>query len=168
LNGQAPAGGVSVSLTSANPAVATVPATVVVPQRSSTVSFPITTFAVSSTSLSKITAAANGGSANATITVQPNVSFSVALNPPSVVGGSANSTFTITLATGAPAGGLKFIIASSNTAAAKPASTPVTITAGHTTGTVTINTFAVASTQTANISATLGTTSQSAPLMVTP
>jgi thermitase len=56
LNGKAPAGGLVVSLSSENPSVAQVPATVTVPEGQSTATFPVTTSPVNSITLAVIRA----------------------------------------------------------------------------------------------------------------
>lgn len=60
LNGLAPAGGLTVTLTAETPGVATAPATVVVPHGQGSVSFLITTKAVTQNTLAVFAASANG------------------------------------------------------------------------------------------------------------
>jgi hypothetical protein len=70
LNGVAPQGGSSVSLSSSNPAVAQVPSSVTVPAGSNRASFTITTTPVQTRTLVTITATYNG-TRNQTLTVNP-------------------------------------------------------------------------------------------------
>jgi hypothetical protein len=70
LVSSAPAGGQVVTLSSANPSVASVPPSVTVPQGATTANFAISTFAVTSNTNVVITATA-GVSKTKTLTVQP-------------------------------------------------------------------------------------------------
>jgi hypothetical protein len=133
LSSPAPTGGWTVSLSSSNQAVASVPANT-----------PVT-----------ITASVNGSTATAILTVNPlGVSFSLAAA--TVNGGSTPTPNSVTLASPAPAGGLVFNLSSSNPAIASvPAS--VTVAAGATASpSFSIATAAVASTTTVTILASLG------------
>ena len=67
----APAGGIVVSLSSSNTAVATVPASVTIPQGGTAATFTITTRAVSATTPVTITGSHNGNTRSATLTVTP-------------------------------------------------------------------------------------------------
>ena len=90
---------------------------------------------------------------------------SVALSPTGVVGGSANSKATITLAQPAPSGGAVVILASSNMSAATvPAS--VTVAANSETATFTVTSHSVVSNASATITATYNSSSASANLTV--
>jgi hypothetical protein len=84
---------------------------------------------------------------------------------PSSVAGGASSTGTVALSAAAPGGGAVVQLSSNNGAATVPAS--VTVAAGATTATFTVNTTAVGSSTTVTISGTL-TTTRSATLTVTP
>ena len=167
LNTAAPAGGLTVSLSSSNTAAATVPASVTVAASATTATFTVTSLAVPSASRVKIFATLNDGTQSATLTVNPVAFAAVTLNLASVIGGSVNSTGTVTLNTAAPAGGLTVGLSSDNTAAATvPAS--ITVAAAATTATFTVTSLAVPSVSTANISATLNGRTQSATLTVSP
>jgi RHS repeat-associated protein len=74
LTGIAPSGGITVSLTSGNAAVAVVPATIVVPAGQRSASFPISTSAQSAAAPVAITAAYGGVTRSATLQVTPCVS----------------------------------------------------------------------------------------------
>ncbi|MGZ5528353.1 MAG: beta strand repeat-containing protein, partial [Limisphaerales bacterium] len=89
----------------------------------------------------------------------------VRVNPGSVVGG-ASATGTITLSTGAPSGGITVTLNSNSPIASVPGS--VAIGAGVTSVTFPITTLAVTSATTVTISATDGSTVQSATLTVNP
>ncbi len=91
---------------------------------------------------------------------------SVAVNPASVVGGNASSG-TVTLSSGAPAGGAVVALSSSNTAAATvPAS--VTVAAGATSATFTASTATVASSTAVTITASYNGTTRTTTLTVNP
>ena len=127
LASSAPAGGVLVNLSSNNGA-AGVPATLVIPQGQTSGNFNVTTSAVGTTTLATITAtSANSASAGLTIqagSVSPGAGTiaSLDLAPSSVIGGQANSTGTVTLASAAGAGGVLVTLSSNNAAASVPAS----------------------------------------------
>jgi hypothetical protein len=92
---------------------------------------------------------------------------SLTLNPASVVGGTQNSTGTVTLSGPAPAGGAVVAISSSNTGAARvPAS--VTVVAGASSASFTISTSAVSASTGVTITAAYGGVSRTATLTVTP
>ena len=90
LNIPAQAGGAAITLTSGNPALAAVPATVTVPQGYLSIGFSITTAGVTTTTTVPITATRNGlsVSANLTISAAPVVSLA-SLTIPSVIGGQS-------------------------------------------------------------------------------
>ncbi len=97
----------------------------------------------------------------------PETVSKVSLSPTTVVGGSANSTGTVTLATAAPTGGLVVKLASSNTSAATVPSS-VTVAANSETATFTVTSHSVSAAATATIAATYNSSSASANLTVTP
>jgi hypothetical protein len=151
LNANAPTGGMTVNLISSNTSVATVPPTVTVPQGANQTTFTVTTLNIASNGASTITALANGVLASAGLTVKAALPSTLSLNPTAVRGGKS-ATATITLTGPAPTGGLKLNLASSNTSAA---TVPLTYTvgAGKVSGTFTVKTYGVTSTQTPIISA---------------
>ena len=89
---------------------------------------------------------------------------SLSLNPTSVIGGSQSSMATVTLSGPAPAGGAIVALASSDGAASVPSS--VTVLAGATSTTFTVNTSTVLLATSATLSATYNNTTQSATLSV--
>ncbi|MDL1951923.1 hypothetical protein FBQ97_19235, partial [Acidobacteria bacterium ACD] len=70
LTGNAPAGGVTVSLVSSQPSVASVPASVVVPQGAASAGFAVSTSPVASDTVATVTATAGGTSRQATLSVR--------------------------------------------------------------------------------------------------
>jgi len=103
----------------------------------------------------------------ATLTVTPpplpTVS-SLTLNPTSVVGGLQSSTGTVILSGPAPAGGAQVALSSDKGAASVPSS--VTVPAGATSATFTVNTSGVLLTTSANISASYNGTTRTATLAI--
>ena len=169
LSGPAPSGGAFVSLSSSNPGVAAVPASVTVPAGAGSVSFTAATSAVVSSTAVTISGSYGGVSRSASLTVTPvAVSLSsLTLSPTSVIGGTQSSTGTVTLSGPAPSGGAVVSLSSSNPgAAAAPAS--VTVPAGAGSASFTVTTGAVAASTTVTISASFGGASRTASLTVTP
>jgi hypothetical protein len=163
LAAAAPAGGISVTLSSNNAAVASVPTSVTIAAGSSNVTFTVTTSAVSSSTVVTLSASYSGGVQTTILTVTPALS-SITLNPTSVTGGTS-SQGTITLAGNAPTGGAVVTLSSSNsTVAAVPVS--VTIPAGSSSAIFTINTTGVSSTTVATITASYGNASPTTSLTV--
>jgi hypothetical protein len=161
-----------VALSSSNPAVASVPASVTIPANGFTGDFPISTTAVTANTTVTITAAYNGTTRTATLTVTPPAPAqppptlqSVGVNPTSVVGGSG-ATGTVTLTSSAPSAGAAVSLASNSTLAAVPAS--VTVAAGAASATFNISTSAVTSSTAVTITGTYNGTTQSATLTLTP
>ncbi|HYL13636.1 MAG TPA: S8 family serine peptidase [Terriglobales bacterium] len=171
LSGPAPSGGAAVSLSSSNPSVATVPASVTVAGGGTSATFQVATMAVTNATPVTISASYNSGpqqSAVLTVTppsVAPSL-ISLTLNPTSVNGGNP-STGTVTLSSPAANGGVVVSLSSSNTLAATvPAS--VTIAAGAASATFPVKTSMVSATTTSTISGSYGGIQQSALLTVTP
>ena len=93
----------------------------------------------------------------------PTVS-SLTLDPAGVVGGLQSSTGTVTLSGPAPAGGAQVALSSDNSAARVPSS--VTVPAGATTATFTVNTSSVLLSTSAKISASYNSTIRTASLAI--
>ena len=132
----APSGGVSVALSSANPAVVSVPASVSVTAGSSTASFTAGTSSVTTTQVVGLTASLDGTTKSASLTVTPPpppptpTLISLGLSP-SMVSPGGSSTGTVTLSAAAPAGGvLVTLVSAKPTQVSVPAN--VTVAAGQT------------------------------------
>ena len=162
LSAPAPVGGKAISLSSSNPAVATVPATVTVPAGATWANF--TVFTSSVTASTAVTISADNYWAMLTVTPAPAATLSsVSLNPVSVTSGST-SIGTVTLSAAAPAGGAVVTLSSSDaTVATVPAS--VTVPAGATSATFTASTVACTS-GSVTISGNYGGATRSAELTV--
>lgn len=162
LTAPATAGGMSVSLSSSNPAVATVQSPVTVPAGASSAAFTVTAMG---TGTATITASLNGATSQSPmLTVTPGaVLSSISLSAPSVVGGQQVNA-TVTLSGAAPASGAAVSVSGGD-----PVTVPtsVMVPAGSTSATFTISTRAVGGTISATISASYGGASASAVLAVT-
>lgn len=166
----APVGGTVVELRSQKPSLATVPATVIIPQGSDTITVPIPTAARNGDPISfYIYANLPGmGTQGKLLRVVRPVVTTVSISPSTVIGGTT-TTGTVTLNGPAAAGGLVVKLSSQ-----KPtlASVPLTVTvpAGATSVNFTITTFPRTGTPaTSNIYASIGTDSvKAAVVTVTP
>jgi len=161
LTGPAPSGGVSVSLTSSAPSVATVAPTTSVSAGASTATFTITALAAGTAS---ITAALNGNQQTASLTVGSSVKLaSLSLSAANVIGGQP-VTGTVTLTSAAPSGGA-VVALTGNDPVTVPAD--VTVPAGSPSANFTVMTRAVGGTMTATITASFAGGSSSSTLSVT-
>ena len=163
LSTAAPSGGLPVTLASNNNSVS-VPPTVWVPAGATSVTFPITTSIVSTSTKATITGTLGSSSLTANLTLNVALLSGMSLSPTTLVGG-ANSIGTVTLSRPAPSGGTVVALASSSTSASVPAS--VTIGQGNRSTTFTISTTPVATAVTATISASTGGITTTASLDIT-
>jgi hypothetical protein len=157
----APAGGASVTLSSSNPAVASVPAALAIAAGSSSAPFAITAVAAGTATF---TATMNGSSGqSAVLTVGARVALaSISLDPSSLVGGdSARGTATLTGA--APAGGAVVTLSGGDAVTIPPS---VTVPAGSAVAVFSIQTRSVASATASTIAGSYGGASVSAVLSI--
>jgi len=145
ISNPAPAGGLTLSLKSSNPGLATVPTTLLIPSGSVAASFNIGTNTVNSSMSVNITAtfsqsATTSSSSSSTLFIDPIGILGISFNPTSVMGGRTVH-YTITLQGVAPVGGAVVTLSQSGSQVILPAS--VTIPAGQTTWTFSANTRAV-------------------------
>jgi trimeric autotransporter adhesin len=167
----APAGGIPITLTSTDTVVAPVPASVMIPAGATQAQFMFTPIVVKTAQAPVITATQNIATLNATIqnvtlNIVPSavVLTAVTLNPSTTTGGL--STFgVLSLSTPAPQGGTVVQLMSSNTSAATVLPS-VTVVPGNSFALFPIQTSPVATTQMVTITATLGTSNQTATLTV--
>ena len=163
LSAAAPAGGASVALSSANPSLAAVPASVTVPAGQTSASFTATTAPVTQTTAVNISASLNGTTVNTNLfLIVSSAVSSLTLSPNPVTGGTS-STATVTLQSAAPTGNAVVTLASSNTLLAVVPNS-VVIPAGQTRTTFTVNTAQVTATTTVSISASYQNATKSATL----
>jgi hypothetical protein len=167
LTGPAPAGGIVVSLSSNNPAVASVPASVTVPQWSSTATFTITTTPVASPVSVTVTASTGSISATAALlTVTPPAPIFLGSDQSSVEGGGG-CTGMVELNEPAPSGGAVVTLSNSNP---RIVTTPATVTvpAGASIAYFAISTSPVAQSTSVTMTASSQGISQTMPLAVVP
>jgi trimeric autotransporter adhesin len=129
------------------------PGSVIVPQGASTITWTIVTNPVAVSTPVQIKASANGGSSQATLTVNPNSPSQVTFMPSSVIGG-ASSVGKVSFARALLSDTVVTLnIVSGNSAIASMPSS-ITVPAGSTSGTWTVVTAPVAATTAVQISAT--------------
>jgi len=166
LNGQAPAGGALVTLTSNSPSV-TPPTSVLVEAGSFSASFAIPSSAVTTNTTATVTASYGGASVQAQVTLTPQQPpSSLTLSPTSTTGLGGGSFATVTVAS--PSSTDQILqVASSNPAVA---SVPngVMIPAGSTTGGFNVFTSSVNTQTVVTISVSGGGVTRTADLTVTP
>jgi hypothetical protein len=166
----APAGGAVVNLSTDNPSVIQVPATVAIPEGTSAVSFTIPTSPVTGLPTGGNIFATAGGITKSiciTVTSDPNAPpllQSVSITPSSVPGGAA-ATGTVVFSAPAPAGGTSVTLSTSNSGAATVPGI-VTVPSGQTSASFTVTTFAVTADTSVTISAFLDAI-RSATVLVT-
>jgi hypothetical protein len=144
LNGQAPAGGATVTLTSSSPSVSP-PASVLVDAGSFSASFPISTNAVSANTPVTVTASYGGASAQAQVTLTPQQPPSSLTLSPTSTTGTDGSFGTVAIASPSSTDQILQVASSNPAVASVPNS--VFIPSGSTTGGFNIFTSSV-STQT--------------------
>ncbi|HEY7405172.1 MAG TPA: hypothetical protein VIB39_16725 [Candidatus Angelobacter sp.] len=165
LNGQAPAGGAAVNLSSSSPA-AIAPAVATVQAGNSSVTVPIPTNSVSASTLANITATWNGASAKSQLTIAPQDQPATITLSPSTVSGTTGSFATVTMAAPSSIDQI-FQITNSNPNVVRVANS-VLIPAGRTAGGVNI-TNSIVNTQTlVTISVSGGGVTRSATLTINP
>ena len=166
----APAGGGNVTLTSDNPALVQVPASVSVPAGNSAASFTISTSAVATFTTVRIDASAGGVTRSEFINLAANPNNppaglrAVALGAGRVTGGST-VTGTVLLGGSAPAGGVSVTLATRKSSAAQV--TPVvTVPSGQSQASFSVTTFAVSTNTVVTITGFQGSVTRSANLTV--
>lgn len=163
LSEPAPPRGSVVHLSSSNPAVVSVPETVTVPEGQTTAAFAFTTFLTTLPTTVQISAATAGVVRSASILVDCHPVASLALMPPTILGGVTGSG-TVTLNAPAPPGGFTVAVTSSMPQIAAVPATLV-VPEGNTEATFQISTVYGQSTGTAEITASGGGATVSAILV---
>jgi hypothetical protein len=169
LSAPAPAGGAQVTLSSSNTGAARVPSSVTVPAGATSTTFTVNTSAVAASTPVTVSASYGGVTQTASLTLTPSplpTLSSLTLSPSNVTGGNS-STGTVTLSGPAPAGGAQVMLSSSNTGTARVPSS-VTVPAGATRATFTVNTSTVFFSTSVTISASYGGITLTANLTVSP
>jgi hypothetical protein len=153
LSAPAPAGGTTVTLSS-DEHMATVPGSITIAQGGTSGTFSITTSVVSADLRIRITATAGTDTLTALMRLTPENGIAALSVSPSRITGGDSATGTVTLASVSPAGGTVVSLSSNVVDARVPVS--VTIAAGGTSGTFTIETADVSNDREAWIGATVG------------
>lgn len=159
----APAGGMTVNLSSSVPTIATMPPSITVAEGTTTSVFDVTTFGVNSLQTVDLNASLFGLTRTQQLDVVPAKLFAISLDPVRVSGGTS-STGIVQLDGAAPAGGVTIDLASNDPAVTVPAS--VFIAQGESSVSFEATTTVVNVNTTATITATLGTETVSATLDV--
>jgi sugar lactone lactonase YvrE len=168
LSTNAPVGGKVVTLSSSNTGVATVPVSVTVPVGTRTATFTITAGTVAANTAVTITAATNGSTGTASVTVTPPAAaLSTLTTNVTAATGGVNVTGTVTLTRAAPTGGAVVTLASSSTTVGT-VPVRVTVAAGATTATFTITTRTVTSASTLTVTGTYLGIAKSVSITVNP
>lgn len=167
LTGPAPAGGAQVSLTSSNPALAPLPASVTIPAGSSSTPITVSTGVVTAKTTVTFTATWNGSTATGQVVIDPiDTPISLVLSP-STTDGPNGSSGVITVANPAPSNGVAVDVTSSNPAVASVES-PALVGNASTKAGFNITTTEVTSATDVTITATAGGVSVQATLTVIP
>jgi hypothetical protein len=166
LGGTAPAGGRTVTLVSNKPAVASVPASVVVPAGDSVFDVPVTTYGVNANQGGVITATTGAVSRSAFFAVNAPSLTSISVNPSTLQGGSLAS-LTLNISGIAPAGGFSIVLISGAPGVVF-LSASASIPAGQLTHNVNVPTAVVTSSLNVTIFATRSGIYRTTTLTVTP
>jgi hypothetical protein len=160
LSAAARAGGASVTLSSSNTGVATVPGTMLIPEGSQSANFTVTGVSAGTATITGNFGGAQTANLNVTAASIDLVSVALAQT---TVSGIGNVQGTVTISGPAPSGGTTVGLSSNSGAATVP--TSVTISQGNTTAafTVTVTTAAAAN---VTITGTLGATTRTANLAI--
>ncbi|MDX1931068.1 MAG: choice-of-anchor A family protein [Capsulimonadales bacterium] len=167
LSGPAPEGGITVSLDRSLPALS-LPDTVTVPTGSTEATFKLTAGNVTGDTVVTVSATLGPDTETATVTIPYGevdlLTFEVT---PSAVFGETDATGVVTLTKPAPVGGVTVALASDNPAIA-PVPARITVPAGSASASFTITTGRVTAVTVVTLSATLGATTRTASLTVSP
>ena len=165
LSQQAPANGVTGTLSNTAPALLTAPATWNVPAGQSASSFSVSAGAVPAPQSVTLTASLNNSSASATISLTGPASLSLQCESTTLSGNSSTSC-TVSASTPAPAGGATVSLTATSASVTVPSS--VTIAAGATSAMFTLGTKPTSSPLTVILIATLGNSTTSVTLSILP
>lgn len=167
LTAAAPAGGATITLSSANPAVI-VPSGITIPAGAASANFNVATQTVALTATGNVSASFSGVTRSATVTVKPAVQAalsSLTLTPSTLVGGNT-SIATVKLTSLSPTGGLVVKITSSKPSKAAVPSA-ITIPQGTNSQSFAITTSRVTSKTQVTITATAGSLTKTTVLTLT-
>ena len=165
IGGPASIAGDVIELSTNMPGIIRPPATVTIPAGQTTHTFQIPTAPVANTTTGTVTAKGGGGTATASLTLNPAKMVNLTLTPTSQTSGFT-AVGTIQLDTATPPSGITVQVSSSNPAAGVPST--VVIAGGASQGTFIINCNPVSVPTSLNITATLGSVTLSRPFTVLP
>ena len=166
LTAPAPSGGVTVSLSSSDPALASVPSSVTIPAGSYLTNVTITTGAVTTVTDVTITATLPSGSLSSQLQLDPPETVSSVSLSPATTSGTNGSSGEVTLGAPAPPGFTVNLQSSDPSVASVPAE--ASVGQGATGGGFTVTTSDVTTPTTVTITASVGSSSASATLTVDP
>ncbi|MET0753293.1 MAG: hypothetical protein ABWZ66_07960, partial [Pyrinomonadaceae bacterium] len=169
----APAGGAFVALSNDNPNLVSIPSSVTIPAGQTSASFPVQTSTTGVTTIINVSASYGGVTKTTGLTVaapSENIPISsVTLSPSTVVGGgNIGVRVTVNLASGSPLEGARIMLSSSNPAVAPVPRVIRTNFQGQLSAFGDIVTTTVSAPTQVTITATYGSSTQSAILTVTP
>ena len=168
ISGKGAASGTPVSLSLSNNAFATLETnSATIAAGASTATFSLTTLPVDATKTLTVTAKLGTVSKTATLSITPATVITVKSSTSSALGGVDTANITVTLNSPAGPSGAKVALSASPATAAKFASATLTIPAGQTTGSATLNTLGVATNTIVTVTGTLNG-SQKTTLTITP
>ena len=162
LNGLAPAGGVTVTLSTTSTA-ASIPTSATIPAGSTSFTFTVTTHPVASMTNFPVTAKFGTTTQSATLAIVPPSVISMSATPNPVVGGNPTKV-TVNLNGPAPTGGTVVGLSASSADAAPPAS--ATVPAGSTATTVSVPTHAVSTGESITLTAKTGSANTTTSLVI--
>ena len=165
LTAAVPSGGATINITSSNPSVLPVPATITMPGNTAWMQFQVQAGQVTAPTPVTLTATLNSSSASAQFILQPPSLKSLTISP-STISGGAQPQGIVMLNGQAPAGGVVVTLISNSPSVSPPAS--VFIEAGSPSVSFAIPTSAVTANTTATVTASYGGASTPAQVTLTP
>ena len=167
LSGDAPSGGVKVTISSSSSSISLLPS-VTIPAGSSSATFAVGTKSVTVATNAVVLGKLGTQSVTGTVTLDPTQVVSISTTPTSLVGGSqATASGTVVINSSAGSSGVSVSLKSSNTAALVVPAT-VKVASGATAATFTITHKRVTTSQTVTITATYGGVSQKTTITLNP
>jgi hypothetical protein len=146
-------------------AVASIPASVIIPAGFTSATFPVQANSLSATTTVQVSALLNGASKNSSFNVKADLPSSIVFSPTSVTGGtSSTGTVNFSVPVGLDTAVTLTVVTGASAVASIP--TSVTVTAGTSSATFTLGTNVVGSKTTVQVSATANSGSKTGTLTV--
>ena len=165
LTAAVPSGGATINISSSNPGVVPVPATITMPGNIAWTQFQVQTGQVTTPTPVTLTASFNSGSASTQFTLQPPSLKSIIISP-STISGGAQPQGIVMLNGQAPAGGAVVTLTSNSPSVSPPSS--VLVEAGSFSSSFAIPSSSVTANTTATVTASYGCASAQAQVTLTP